>query len=172
MILLLKDAERRQGDLGLDDLPLVEVAAAVRPLPKGWFEEFRRERRRLLTELVRKDKEELMMMGLPIDDIVAMLGGKKIPAGVSVKFRVPPIYGGDISAENMFICRAASEGRAIDIFIAGQAGAENFFAPNPSKSVYVTSMKSMNSPGGNSTSDRMSDVLATDVMGLIGGGRA
>jgi hypothetical protein len=165
----LNDAEKRLKALGLDDMPLVSVAAIPRPLPAGWFAEFRGARRDLLTQNVKEFKEELFMMDIPIEDIMAMFRGEKIPPNVSVKFKVPPIYGGPISTDNLFICRTASEGRLLDIFIAEQAGASELFCPNPTKSVYVASMASMNSPGGNATSDRLADVQAADIMSAIGG---
>jgi hypothetical protein len=165
------DAERILASMGLSDLPVADVDARPRPLPRDWFAAYRAARRALLTNIIQDYRDELMMMDLPMDDIMAMLKGERIPANVSVKFRVPPIFGGAISPDNMFVCRAASEGRAIDVFIAAQAGAEKFFYPNPKKPIYLTSMSSMNSPGGNATSDRMSDVLASDVMSAISGSR-
>ncbi|MDR0319156.1 MAG: hypothetical protein LBH81_00230 [Rickettsiales bacterium] len=166
------DAERKLTEMGLGDLPVAEVRAIPRPLPAGWFAAYRDARRELLTRTVQNNKDELFMMDIPVEFIMAMLRGERIPLNVSVKFKIPPIYGGSISAGNMFVCRAASEGRLIDSFIASQAGADLFFCPNPAKSVYITSMASMNSPGGNATSDRMSEVQASDVMNSIGGGRA
>lgn len=165
------DAEKRLIALGLSDLPVTEVPAAPRPLPRDWFVQFRAARKKLLSVLLRQSQEEISMMNLDISEIMAMFRGEKIPLNISVKFKIPPVYGGPISPDNMFVCRTLPEGRAIDIFLAEQAGLPVLFYPNPAKRVYVTSMSSMNSPGGNATSDRVSEVLASDVISAIGGSR-
>ncbi|MDR2685881.1 MAG: hypothetical protein LBB23_03875 [Rickettsiales bacterium] len=165
----IAEASRRLAALGISDLALGEVAAQPQPLPRDWFAAFRAARRELLTNRIKKNQEELFMIGLNPAEITDIYKGIRIPVGVSVKFRIPPIYGGEISPENMFVCRSVPEGRAIDIFIAEQAGAGVFFYPNPAKNVYMTSMGSLNSPGGNATSDRLSDVQAEDVLNALGG---
>ena len=89
-----------------------------------------------------------------------LLTGRALPRNTSIRWRIPITLGGEMSIENMFLCRTFPNSHRLDRFIMEQTGNETLWLPNPEKAVYVTTHTATGGTGGNATSDRLSQVAA------------
>jgi hypothetical protein len=151
-------AEKRLADLLMDDLPVMEFVPADAVVAPDWFARYkplRREFMRSLTDSV----EDLAFMNLSQDEFMGLVMGNRMPANLSIRFRVPLVWGGKLEIENMFLCRTFPHSHNMDRFIIEQSGNDAIWLPNPAKKVYVPA-HTMGGDGGNATEDRLSQLAA------------
>jgi hypothetical protein len=95
-------------------------------------------------------------MNLNRDEFMNLVMGKQMPENTSVRFRIPLLWGGEFSIDNMFMCLTFPHSQNLDRFIIEQSDAQTVFLPNPEKKIYVTTHLGGGGAGGNAASDRLS----------------
>jgi len=152
-------AEKRIADLGMDDLPLVQIRPVSHAVSPDWFKKYRElthEFAQSLTDCV----QELAFMNLPQDDFIDLIMGRRMPENLSVRFRVPLVWGGKLEIDNLFLCMTFPHAHNMDRFIIEQSGNDLIWMPNPAKKVYLPAHMMNGGDGGNATSDRLSQLAA------------
>ena len=152
-------AEKRLADLGMDDMPVIEVCPTPHMVPTDWFARWRDMTKRFTMSLM-DATQELAFMGLSQDEFMNLLMGRDVPENLSIRFRVPLIWGGKIEIDNMFMCRTFPHSQNLDRFIMEQAGADTIWLPNPAKKIYLPANSGTGGDGGNATEDRLSQIAA------------
>ncbi len=152
-------AEKRLADFLMDDLPVMEFAPTDTAVAPDWFVKYkslRREFMRSLTDSV----EDLVFLNLSQDEFMGLVMGRAMPPNLSIRLRVPLVWGGKLEIENMFLCRTFPHSNNMDRFIIEQTGAATVWLPNPAKKVYVPAHTASGGDGGNATEDRLSQLAA------------
>jgi hypothetical protein len=148
-------ALQRLVSLGMDDMPVMEYTPISCKLDSEWFKKYSELRREFLSSLT-DSMEEIAFMNLPQDEFVNLIMGKSLPDNLSIRFRIPIIWGGKLSTDNMFLCWTFPHSYNLDRFIIEQSDAKTIFLPNPEKKVYLTTHSGGGGDGGNASSDRLS----------------
>ncbi len=152
-------AERRLLDFGMGDLPVQEI----RPIPvrvaPDWFAKYKKLCHDFIISLT-DSVEELAFMNLTQDEFMSLISGAKIPQNLSIRFRIPLVWGGKLEIENLFMCWTFPYSQRLDRFIIEQAGSETIWLPNPVKKIYVSAHNASGGDGGNATEDRLSQMAA------------
>ena len=152
-------AEKRIADLGMDDLPLVQIRPVPHTVSPDWFKKYRdlvREFAMSLTDSI----QELAFMNLAQDDFMDLIMGRRMPENLSVRFRVPLVWGGKLEMDNLFLCMTFPHAHNMDRFIIEQSGNDLIWMPNPAKKIYLPAHMMNGGEGGNATSDRLSQLAA------------
>ncbi|MBD5391713.1 hypothetical protein HDR66_02815 [bacterium] len=157
-------AEKIMADLGMDDLPLMALRPGTAQLPPDWFTQYKNARHQFMQGLI-DAVEELAMLNLNQSEFMDLVMGRAMPQNMSIRMRVPLIWGGDITPANMFMCSTFPHANNIDRFIISQIGNDLVWVPNPAKKVYVPAHTAGGGDGGNATDDRMSQIAAQMAMG-------
>ena len=148
-------ALERLSALGLDDVPVVEFTPKRCPLNPDWFKRYCELRREFLSSLS-DSLEEIAFMNLPQNEFMGLIMGKSLPDNLSIRFRIPLMWGGELKIENMFMCMTFPHSFNMDKFIIEQSDAKTIFFLNPERKVYLTTHTGGGGVGGNATSDRLS----------------
>lgn len=152
-------AEKRLTDLFMDDLPIMEFTPTDAVVAPDWFAKYktlRREFMRSLTDSV----EDLAFMNLSQDEFMGLIMGNKMPENLSIRFRVPLVWGGKLELENLFLCRTFPASHNMDRFIIEQYGCDVLWLPAPAKKIYLPAHMAGGGDGGNATEDRLSQLAA------------
>ncbi|MDE6477774.1 MAG: hypothetical protein K2L94_00830, partial [Alphaproteobacteria bacterium] len=104
--------------------------------------------------------QDLAFLNLAQDEFMDLIMGKKLPANLAIRLRVPLALGGQLSLDNMFLCRTFPHSHNMDRFIIDQAGAPKIWLPSPAHKVYVHAHTASGGDGGNATSDRLAQMAA------------
>lgn len=160
-------AEKILMDMNMDDLPLISVRPAPHSVSPDWYTKYRDAVRRFMMSLT-DSTEELAFMNLSQEEFMSLLMGRAIPTNLSVRFRTPLVWGGEISPDNMFMCSTFPHSQNLDKFIITQAGADMIWMPNPAKKIYVPAHTAGGGAGGNATEDRLSQMAAQIAAGRGG----
>lgn len=154
MFLNKESAMERLAALGMDDMPVIEYRPTRCSVSPDWFKKYTALRREFLSSLT-DSFEEIAFMNLPQDEFINLIMGKELPENTSLRLKVPLIWGGDLSIENMFLCYTFPHSQNLDRFIIEQINSAVVYLPNPEKKIYVTTHLSGGGDGGNATSDRL-----------------
>lgn len=157
-------AQQRLNALGIDDMPLMEYTPSACKIGADWFKEYSVMRRRFLSSLT-DSMEEIAFMNLQQDEFVDLVMGKSLPDNMSIRFRIPLIWGGKLDIDNMFLCWTFPHSYNLDRFIIEQSDAKTVFLPNPKKKVYLTTHTGGGGDGGNASSDRLSQAAFNFMSG-------
>ncbi len=152
-------AEKLIADLGMDDMPIVQVRPCITPVDSDWFAKYKllvREFLGTLSDCV----EELAFMNLSQDEFMGLLTGRTVPPNLSIRFRVPLVWGGDMTTANLFMCRTFPHSHNMDKFIIAQSGNDAVWLPNPKKKIYLPVHTATGGAGGNATEDRLAQMAA------------
>ena len=98
--------------------------------------------------------------GLIPQRINDLIMGRRMPENLSVRFRVPLVWGGTLDIDNLFMCMTFPHSHNMDRFIIEQSGNDIIWMPNPAKKVYLPAHMMNGGDGGNATSDRLSQLAA------------
>ena len=104
--------------------------------------------------------QELAMLNLSQDEFIGLLMGTSIPNNLSIRFRIPILWGGKIDSENMFMCKTFPHSYNMDRFIIEQSEKPIIWLPNPAKKIYIPAHTASGGDGGNATEDRLSQIAA------------
>jgi len=157
-------AQKRLADLGINDIPLVELRPVNTNVSPDWFGGYRALCRDFMATLT-DSVEELSFLNLSQDEFMALLMGKRLPDNMSIRFRTPLIWGGKMDITNLFMCRTFPTSLNLDRFIIEQYGNDTIWLPNPAKKIYVSAHTTGGGDGGNATEDRLSQIAAQIVAG-------
>lgn len=157
-------AMERLAALGMDDLPVIAYTPQKCSLDKDWFKKYSVLRREFLESLT-DSFEEIAFMNLPQEEFINLVMGKTLPENLSIRFRIPLLWGGELDASNMFLCWTFPHAYNMDRFIIEQSDAKTIYLPNPEKKVYLTSHTGGGGPGGNATSDRLTESVFNAISG-------
>ena len=152
-------AEKRLADLGVPDMPLVAICPTPHMVPGDWFAKWRELIRHFAASLT-DSVQELAFMNLSQDDFMNLITGNAIPENISIRFRVPLVWGGKLDMENLFMCRTFPHAHAMDRFILEQSGNSEIWMPAPAKKIYLPASSMSGGDGGNATEDRLSQIAA------------
>ncbi len=153
-------AEKIMADMNMEDMPLTCIRPAPAVVAPDWFAKYRATVREFMQSLT-DATEELAFMNLSQDEFMALLMGRAIPANMSIRFRLPLVWGGKLSPENMFMCSTFPHSQNMDRFIISQSGNEMIWLPNPAKKIYVPAHTAGGGAGGNATEDRLAQMAAS-----------
>ncbi|MBO7066727.1 MAG: hypothetical protein J6W40_03840 [Alphaproteobacteria bacterium] len=159
-------AQKRIADLGMDDLPLVQMRPVTKPVAPDWFKKYHNLVHQFVMSLT-DSVQELAFMNLPQDDFMDLIMGRRMPENLSVRFRVPLVWGGKLEIDNLFLCMTFPHAHNMDRFIIEQSGNDIIWMPNPAKKVYLPAHMMNGGDGGNATSDRLSQ-LASQIVSSRG----
>jgi hypothetical protein len=153
------DAERRLAELLIDDMPIIEMPARSIAVASDWFAKTREARREFLKSLT-DAIQELSFLNLPQDAFMGLIQGRSCPENLSLRWRKPLEYGGEISEKNLFLTPRFPYAQNMDRFLMEQSGKATIWVPNPEKKVYVPIRMLGGGDGGNATTDRLSALAA------------
>ena len=163
MQLTAANAEKLISSLGMSDLPLVEHKPVLTRVSSDWFAKYKQLCHEFMSGLS-DCIEELALMDLPQDDFMELIMGNKIPENLSIRFRIPLVWGGDLSVENMFMCKTFPHSYNMDRFIIAQSGNDTIWLPNPTKKIYLPVSTLGGGDGGNGTEDRLTETMASQIV--------
>lgn len=152
-------AEKRLVDLFMDDMPVVEFIPQESAVAPDWFVKYKTLRRDFMRSLT-DSIEDLAFLNLSQDEFMGLIMGRSMPANLSLRLRVPLVWGGKLEIENVFLCRTFPHSHNLDRFIIEQAGSNTIWLPNPARKVYVPAHTASGGDGGNATEDRLSQMAA------------
>ena len=159
MVMTESSAMQRLAALGMDDMPVIEYTPKPTRVAPDWFAQYKKLRRDFMCSLG-DSIQEMAFMNLSQNDVQNILMGRALPANSSLRFRIPLMWGGALTIENMFMCRTFPHTQNLDRFIIEQAGNGQIWLPNPAKKVYVPAHTASGGDGGNATSDRLAQMAA------------
>lgn len=156
------NAEKRLSDMNMGDMPVIEYRPHPARIDSDWFKKYKKLRREFIMSLT--DSVELLaMMNLTQDEFMALIMGRALPDNFSLRMRIPLIWGGNLSIDNMFMCRTFPHSQKLDKFILDQYGNDIIWLPNPAKKIYIPLHNISGGDGGNAASDRLSQIAAQIV---------
>ena len=157
-------AEKRLKELKMPDMPIMSVHPNGVNVSQDWFQKYKatcREFMRSLSDSV----QELAFMNLNRDEFMDVLMGRKMPGNLSIRFRIPLIWGGKTDIDNLFMCGTFPQSQNLDRFIIEQSGNDTIWLPNPAKKIYVPIHSTISGNGGNAVADRLGQFAATVAAG-------
>ncbi|MDR2412628.1 MAG: hypothetical protein LBD50_00250 [Rickettsiales bacterium] len=164
-------AEKRLADLFMDDLPVMEWSIRDFAVAPDWFAKYKNLRREFMRSLT-DSIEDIAFLYLSHDEFMGLIMGRAMPVNLSLRLRVPLVWGGKLEISNMFLCKTFPHSHNMDRFIIEQtcsgSGAQNpgmqapsiIWLPNPAKKIYIPAHTISSSDGGNATEDRLSQLAA------------
>lgn len=153
-------AEQRIADLGMDDMPLEPLRPTPHQIAPDWFKRYHELVHAFTTTLTDSIQELAISLNLSQQDFIDLIMGRRIPTNLSVRFRVPLVWGGKLEIDNLFMCLTFPYSHNMDRFIIEQAGNDVIWLPNPSKKIYIPTHLGGIGDGGNATQDRLSEIAA------------
>lgn len=152
-------AEKIISDMGMSDLPLVEIRPTPSPVISDWFTRYKKLCHEFMASLS-DSAETLAFMNLTQDEFVNIIMGRDLPQNISIRFRIPLVWGGKLEIDNMFMCWTFPHSYNMDRFIISQSDAQTIWMPNPAKKIYLPAHTTGGGDGGNATEDRLAQIGA------------
>jgi hypothetical protein len=155
-------AEKKISELGMKDMPLIEHIPKRTNVCADWFTKYKQLCHEFMSSLS-DCIEELALINLDQDDFMELIMENKIPENLSIRFRIPLVLGGDLSTENMFMCKTFPHSYNMDRFIISQSGNDTIWLPDPPKKIYLPVSTLGGGDGGNATEDRITETIASQL---------
>ena len=155
-------AEKKIAELGLKDLPIMEIKPMRANIPNDWFARYKKLCHEFMTTLS-DCIEEIALINLSQEEFIDLITGKKIAENLSIRFRIPLVWGGELSIENMFLCKTFPHSYNMDRFIISQSGNDLIWLPNPAKKIYLPIGNISGGDGGTGTEDRLTETIASQI---------
>ena len=152
-------AEKILSDMGMSDMPLMEIHPTPSNIPADWFNQYKKLIHEFITTLT-DSVETLAFMNLSQDEFMSLIMGQSIPQNISFRFRIPLAFGGKLELDNLFMCWTFPHSNNLDRFIISQTGAQMIWLPNPAKKIYLPAHTAGGGDGGNATEDRLAQMSA------------
>ncbi len=156
-------AEKKLIELGIKDMPIIEYEPKPTTVSADWFVQYKKLCKEFMMSLT-DSVDTFAIQGMPQDDFMNMIMGKKIPENFSIRLRIPLVWGGKLSIDNMFMCKTFPHSYNLDRFIIAQSGNSIIWLPNPAKKVYLPISTLGGGPGGNGTEDRLTETAASQIV--------
>ncbi len=157
-------AEKIISDMGMSDMPLVEIQPTPTPVPPDWFTRYKALCREFMLSLT-DSVETLAFMNLSQDEFMNIIMGRSLPQNISFRMRTPLTWGGKLEIDNMFMCWTFPHSYNMDRFIINQSGNDTIWLPNPAQKIYIPAHTTGGGDGGNATEDRLAQIGAQIVGG-------
>lgn len=154
-----ESATRRLTEMNMGDMPVIEIRPTPTRVDSDWFAKYKKLCRKFMESLT-DSVEELAMMNLTQDEFMSLIMGRTLPQNISIRFRVPLVWGGKMDTDNLFMCWTFPQSQRLDRFILEQSDAQTIWLPNPAKKVYISAHNAAGGDGGNATADRLSQMAA------------
>jgi len=155
-------AETLIAELGMDDLPLVEVRPIPTKVDVNWFSKYKELCRQFMMSLT-DSVDTLAMLNLDQDVFMNLIMGRAIPENMSIRFRTPLVWGGKMEINNLFMCKTFPHSYNMDRFIISQSGNSIIWLPNPVQKIYLPAHTLGGGDGGNGTEDRLTEQIASQI---------
>ena len=156
-------AERKILELGMKDMPLIEYTPKRTSVTSDWFTQYKQLCHQFMSGLS-DCIEELALINMSQEDFMDLIMGHRIPENLSIRFRIPLVWGGDLSVENMFMCKTFPHSYNMDRFIIMQSGNDTVWLPDPPKKIYLPVSTLGGGDGGNGTEDRLTETIASQIV--------
>ena len=156
------NAERLIAELGMKDMPIMEIVPHSCAISPDWFTKYKELCHEFMLSLT-DSVETLAFMNLPQDDFMNLIMGRSIPENMSFRLRIPLIWGGKLEIDNMFMCRTFPHAYNMDRFLMAQSDATTIWLPNPVNKVYHPAQTLGGGDGGNGTEDRLTETIASQI---------
>lgn len=153
------NAEKRLEELKMSDMPIIPISPSTVHVSTDWFQRYR-EICHTFAKSLSDCVQELALMNLKRDEFMSLLTGREIPDNLSIRFRIPLIWGGELEPDNLFMCYTFPISQNLDRFIIEQAGNETIWLPNPNRKIYLPIHSTLAGNGGNGVADRLSQMAA------------
>ena len=150
-------ANAKISELGIDDMQLIEYTPKSAKLPTDWFSQYRVLCHKFMESLT-DCATEIAFMNLSQNEFMGLVTGRTLPRNTSIRWRIPLTIGGEISIENMFLCRTFPHSHNMDRFILEQSGNDTLWLPAPEKPIYTPTHTANGGAGGNTASDRLTQI--------------
>ncbi len=157
------NAEKIISSLGMPDMPLTEHKPTPTKIAPDWFSKYKslcKEFAMSLNDCI----EELALMNLGQEEFIDLIMGRKIPENLSIRFRIPLTMGGEMTIDNLFMCKTFPHSYNLDRFLIQQSGANIIWLPNPAKKIYLPVNTLTGGTGGNGTEDRLTETAAAQIV--------
>ena len=154
-----ESAQRRLTDMNMGDMPVLEIRPVPTRVDSDWFAKYKKLCHEFMLSLT-DSIQELAFMNLTQDEFMALISGHSMPQNTSIRFRIPLVWGGALSTDNLFMCWTFPQSQRLDKFILEQSGAQTVWLPNPTQKVYISAHDTAGGDGGNATADRLSQMAA------------
>lgn len=125
-------AEKKLAGMNMKDMPLMNITPSLCTVSPDWFKTYKKLCREFMSSLT-DSVQELVFMNIKQDDFMELIMGRKLPENLSIRFRIPLVWGGKLELENLFMCRTFPQSHNLDLFIIDQQGNDNIWLPNPAK---------------------------------------
>ena len=143
----------------MSDLPLIEFTPRPHKIAPDWFARYKDLCKQFMLSLT-DSVETLAFMNLTQDEFMNIIMGHALPQNISIRFRIPLAWGGELNINNMFMCWTFPHAYNMDRFIISQSGNKTVWLPNPSKKIYLPAHTAGGGDGGNATEDRLAQMGA------------
>lgn len=155
-------AKIKLAEMGMDDMPVIEYIPRPASVGPDWFARYRDLRRRFMSELSSADGaiETLSFMNLSNDEFMNLMMGRALPQNMSLRFKIPLAWGGELTTDNMFMCPTFPYSHNLDRLIISQDGATTLYLPMPERKIYLPTHTGGGGAGGNATEDRLAQISA------------
>lgn len=157
------NAEKLISKLGIDDIPLVEYRPVPTKIATDWFSQYKKLCKEFIMSL-NDSIETLAFMNLTQDEFINLITGNAIPENLSIRFRIPLVWGGMLTIDNLFMCKTFPHSYIMDRFLISQSGNETIWLPNPTKKIYLPVDTLGGGEGGNGTEDRITETTAAQIV--------
>ncbi|MBR4806431.1 MAG: hypothetical protein IKZ64_01275, partial [Alphaproteobacteria bacterium] len=147
-------ATKRLESLKMADLPVMPINPRTVSVSPDWFQKYK-ELCRTFVRSLSDSVQELALMNLSREEFMGLLTGREIPDNLSIRFRVPLIWGGELSIDNLFMCYTFPLSQNLDRFIIEQSGNDTVWLPNPKRKIYLPIHSTLAGNGGNAVADRL-----------------
>lgn len=152
-------AEKRLSELKMPDMQITAFSPHVTRVDPNWYPKYKKLSREFIKSLS-DCVEELAIMNLGREEFMNLLMGREIPINLSLRFRIPLIWGGQLDIENMYMCFTFPYSQNLDRFIIEQCDNETIWLPTPAKKIYLPIHSTISGNGGNAVADRLSQIAA------------
>lgn len=152
-------ATKRLESLKMADLPVMPINPRTVSVSPDWFQKYK-ELCHTFVRSLSDSVQELALMNLSREEFMGLLTGREIPDNLSIRFRVPLIWGGELSTDNLFMCYTFPLSQNLDRFIIEQSGNDTVWLPNPKRKIYLPIHSTLAGNGGNAVADRLSQMSA------------
>ena len=153
------NATKRLEELKMPDMPVVPIKPRAVNVSPDWFQRYKEICHTFMKSLS-DCVQELALMNLAREEFMGLLTGREIPDNLSIRFRIPLIWGGELNPDNLFMCYTFPLAQNLDRFIIEQSGNETIWLPNPKKKIYLPIHSTLAGNGGNAVADRLSQMAA------------
>lgn len=162
MYLTQDSATKLISNLGMSDIPVMAHRPTMHKLPPDWFHQYKQLCHKFMLSLT-DSIDTLGFMNFDTDEFMGLITGRVMPPNLSIRFRIPLMWGGELSIDNMFLCLTFPHSHNMDRFIICQSGNDIIWLPNPPNKVYYPVRTLGGGDGGNGTEDRITETIASQI---------